>query len=359
MGKKLNYKYVAEYISSFGYKLLSDEYENIHKKIKIECDKGHIFEMSFNNFKKGQRCKKCNKQNKYTYEYIKEIAEKNGYKLLNNKNIDLNMRSFLKLKDSDNKIIEMMLYSFENKFIKNNNKKKVNKNYNNKKYSQEYVEQLIKDRGYQLLNEYKNNKSKLKIKCKRGHIHEIRFDSFVKGSGCKQCMKENMSNNIEDVKIKLSNRGYKLLSKYDRNNKPITLQCDKGHIFSSTYDIIVNNESNCPICNESKGERNIELFLNNYNIKHIRQYKFKECKFFRELPFDFYLPEHNICIEFDGIQHFKIIKHFGGIDSFINRKIRDTIKNIYCENNEIKLLRISYLEINNIEKILKKELNIA
>ena len=88
------------------------------------------------------------------------------------------------------------------------------------------------------------------------------------------------------------------------------------------------------------------------------QYKFDDCKFKYVLPFDFYLPQYNCCIEFDGEQHYKIIKHFGGFDKFVDTKIRDTIKNEYCKNNDIKLIRISYWNFNNIEKILKNELEL-
>ena len=72
------------------------------------------------------------------------------------------------------------------------------------------------------------------------------------------------------------------------------------------------------------------------------------------MPFDFYLPAYNLCIEFDGEQHFKSIKHFGGEKRLSIQKIKDNIKTEYCKNNNIKLLRIPYYDFNNIEKILEK-----
>ena len=74
------------------------------------------------------------------------------------------------------------------------------------------------------------------------------------------------------------------------------------------------------------------------------------------MPFDFYIPSLNVLIEFDGIQHFEILPHWGGIDKLIETKIHDTIKTKYSENNHIKLIRIPYWELNNIEKILNEEL---
>ena len=60
----------------------------------------------------------------------------------------------------------------------------------------------------------------------------------------------------------------------------------------------------------------------------------------------------NSCIEFDGIQHFKPIKQFGGIEAFEATKINDKIKSDYCEENFINLVRIKYDEIDDIWNIL-------
>ena len=76
------------------------------------------------------------------------------------------------------------------------------------------------------------------------------------------------------------------------------------------------------------------------------------------MPFDFYLPDYNLLIEFDGIQHYEIRGHFGGYDGFVDTKIRDTIKNIYCKDNNIDLLRIPYWDYKNIENILVNKLKL-
>ena len=66
--------------------------------------------------------------------------------------------------------------------------------------------------------------------------------------------------------------------------------------------------------------------------------------------FDFYLIDYNICIEYDGLQHYKEIKSWGGNSQFIISKKRDNIKNEFCLNNNIRLIRIKYDE-NIIEKL--------
>lgn len=77
----------------------------------------------------------------------------------------------------------------------------------------------------------------------------------------------------------------------------------------------------------------------------------------RLLPFDFYLTNLNICIEYDGIQHFKPINIFGGLNGFILTKNNDEIKTSYCKENNIKLIRISYNDIKIIKNILNENLN--
>jgi hypothetical protein len=83
--KRLNYEQVKHFIevkSNSGYKLLSKEYIKSSKRLKIQCDKGHIFEMNFNNFQKGKRCPDCYGNRKYVYEEVYNIFKECGCELL-------------------------------------------------------------------------------------------------------------------------------------------------------------------------------------------------------------------------------------------------------------------------------------
>lgn len=104
----------------------------------------------------------------------------------------------------------------------------------------------------------------------------------------------------------------------------------------------------------SKGESKIKSFLDNYNIIYQREKIFKECKNISALPFDFYIPSHNLLIEYDGEQHFGPVDFFGGVDKYREQLINDNIKNVFCENNTygVKLWRISYLQYKDIYDIL-------
>ncbi len=105
----------------------------------------------------------------------------------------------------------------------------------------------------------------------------------------------------------------------------------------------------------SKGELKISNWLLDNNINYIHQHKFNECKSVRKLPFDFYLPDYNLCIEYDGKQHFEPIEWFGGENSLQSNRMRDLIKTEYCINNNVRLIRISYIDdiISKLENSIK------
>ena len=237
--------------------------------------------------------------------------------------------------------------------------------------TEQEIIKIVEDSGYKYLeNEYreKNNRKRrfVHVQCDKGHeSYWTRLDVFKNGHRCEKCKNENYKGKWDKNKIikYVEDNDYIFIDfiKFDKGNSRIKLQCPKGHEYEVTFRKFLEG-IRCPICKESKGERKISEVLNKYNIEYIPQYKFDDCKFKNRLPFDFYLSKYNCCIEFDGLQHEVISgrskdkdKNF---DDFVSTKIRDSIKNIYCRNNNIKLIRIPYKEMNNIENILIKELKL-
>ena len=84
------------------------------------------------------------------------------------------------------------------------------------------------------------------------------------------------------------------------------------------------------------------------------QKSFSDCKNINVLKFDFYLPKYNLCIEYNGIQHYQAIDYFGGEERFKQQQKLDTIKQQWCTENNIKLIIIPYLDFSilNQEYIL-------
>jgi len=213
---------------------------------------------------------------------------------------------------------------------------------------------------------YKNVKTKIHLRCNIDNNEWITiYNDFINGGyGCIKCSQKSkklqidINNNISD-KCKYMN--YELVEPfiYKNNNSKIHLRCLKhnyNYDWYVSYRGFILGDKNCPKCKSSKGEISITKFLQDNNIKYTEEYKFNDCKYKNQLPFDFYLPNYNICIEYDGKQHYQIIEHFGGYKRLNEQRIKDKIKTKYCKNNNIKLIRIPYTEYNNIEKILNKNI---
>jgi len=197
---------------------------------------------------------------------------------------------------------------------------------------------------------------KIKIICKEHGIFEQSVSSHLKGIGCSSCSNNKKIDYNEFIRRSIKMHGNKF--EYDKESftsyrKSISIYCkDHGWFKQIPYDHVLSKFA-CHGCRESYGEIVLSNILDNYNINYIRQYKFNDCINKRRLPFDFYLPDHNICIEFQGMQHFFPIKHFGGIEKFKKQIFNDNIKKEYCEYNNIKLIIIRYDDID-IQKIIEE-----
>lgn len=228
-----------------------------------------------------------------------------------------------------------------------------------RKLTYEFIVNEFEKEGYKVLTDkkdYINTKTKLDVICPDGKFWKVKYNSFQNGQR-KPC--ESLT--YEYVKKYIENEGYELLSnQYINNRTKLLLKCPYcKNKFKVHFNNFKDSKSRCPKCqNNFKGEKEIEKVLNEFNIEFNTQYKFKNCKFKKQLPFDFYLPNYNLLIEYDGIQHFQIKKHFGGYEGFIDTKIRDAIKNIYCKDNNIELLRIPYWDIKNIKNIISNKLKL-
>lgn len=117
---------------------------------------------------------------------------------------------------------------------------------------------------------------------------------------------------------------------------------------------------NCEGLKSSYGELRIKKFLDDSNIRHEREKRFNTCLNSQnnKLPFDFYLMDKNICIEYDGEHHFHVVTKYGGDDFLKKVKEHDKIKTEWCKKNNINLLRIPYNKKSKIFEILRYELSL-
>lgn len=233
---------------------------------------------------------------------------------------------------------------------------------NIKKTHTEYVEELcLVNPNIEVVGTYINSCTKILHKCKiDGYEWFVTpNDIVISGHGCPKCsgvLKPTQQEYID--KVRTINKEIEVVGGYITRDTKILHKCKKcGNEWSITPSHILGGRE-CPKCNGSYGERKIDKYLTEHNIEFIFQHKFPNCKNQQPLPFDFYLPTYNACIEYDGIQHFEPVEIFGGTEAFEYTKNNDAIKNQYCKDNKITLLRIKYdkdifLVLDNFFKNIK------
>lgn len=210
-----------------------------------------------------------------------------------------------------------------------------------------FIERAILRHGnkydYSLLN-YKSYEEKVKIICPIHGAFEQTPHSHLNGSSCQRCGNVNSKTLNEIIflsKLKHDNKYDYSKSEYINAKTKLKIICPKHGEFEQLHNHHILGQG-CPICKESKGEKAIRVFLSKIGLNYIKQKKFNGCKDIRPLPFDFYLSDLNLCIEYDGEQHFKPVKRFGGVTGFEMIQKRDRIKTKFCFDNNINLIRISY-----------------
>jgi len=204
--------------------------------------------------------------------------------------------------------------------------------------------------------EYKNSYTPVTITCLKHGDFEQKISELLLGRGCKKCRLDNkqfMNSHmfIDAAHIVHNNRYDYSKVIYTGTHKGVNIICPEHGVFIQTPNNHLRNRG-CPICKNSYGESFIDNFLVKNNILFERQKRFNECVYIKPLKFDFYLPDYNLCIEYNGRQHYEPVQIFGGDVGLGKTKIRDNIKINFCESNNIKLLIIKYDE--DIESVISR-----
>ena len=282
-------------------------------------------------------------------EFLNRARNTHGYKY---KYIDISdkiiLKDNIKIKFGDNIYTQNVNKHLSGKCPEKNTPKKT---------TQEFVEESKKIWGERFSyneTEYFGALKKVKLfDKKRGVFIEQTASLHLQGFEAKSLDQEEF---IEKSKL-ISDFIYSYEScTYTNTTTKIKLNCPKHGDFQVKPIEHILYGLKCKKCDESISTKKIKSILKKNNLNFIQQHKFEECKNKHQLPFDFYIPSKRTCIEFDGIQHFQPIEHFGGIKAYEQLKQNDKIKNDYCEENYINLIRIRYDQIDKIEEILRRNL---
>jgi hypothetical protein len=381
MTKKLIYEEVKSFIeieSNSGCKLLTtrEKYKTTKENLLIKCKCGNEFEVSFMRFKgkNKKQCNDCSKilvniNRKFSYDEVKKYIDDLGYELLNNEYQDI--RSRITVKDKEGyyytpSLNNLIRYKSSSKFHKTN------------PYTLQNIKLWCKlnNKPFKLMSEqWERNSKNLKWKCLKdncGEIFEASWNNIQSGKGCSFCSGHQvcLSNCLATKNPELISEWHSVkngeLTPYDVTcgcNKDIWWQCERGHEWPA---IICNrsNGKNCPKCSDSNANNKLINFCIINNLIYLPEYRTNKCKDKHPLPFDMaiFYKENIYLIEADGQQHFRPV-NFGGIsneralENFKIIQYHDEIKNKYCKNNNISLLRIPYWDFKNIEDILDNYLN--
>lgn len=350
--------------------IINLKYQNCYSKGTFKCNKcKKIFKQTVRNLLKGFGCYRCSEKRGEVrdtedfiwkakkvqgniYDYSKSIYKNCKTKLviICKKHGEFLQKPYHHLQGSGcpkckNIVISNKLKSNTTKFIE-----KANKIHNNK-YNYDQVN-------------YINSSEKIIIICeKHGRFLQIP-SGHLQGKGCPKCKNIIISNKLKlNTKefIKRANKIHNHIYDYSKvtyigNTNKVIIICKKHGEFLQTPGSHLNGHG-CPKCKSSKGEKEVRRVLKKYGIKFKEQYRIKECRDKRPLPFDFYIPKYNLCIEYDGELHYqKWHKSNTSQLKLEKTQYHDKIKTDYCKQNNIKLLRIPYWEKDNIETIICEEL---
>lgn len=200
-----------------------------------------------------------------------------------------------------------------------------------------------------------NGKMQWKCRCKCGNITYVHSANLKNGSvkscGCLSQLKEDLTG---------QRFGKLTVISFDTSSHKWICQCDCGNIIKvMAFNLKSHGTQSCGCSHFSLGENKIKNILDKYHIKYEEQKSFETCRFKDTnalARFDFYLPNQNIIIEYDGEQHFHSIEFFGGEQNFQKTQSHDSYKNQWCKDNNIQMIRIPFYEMNYERIILQNVL---
>ena len=215
-----------------------------------------------------------------------------------------------------------------------------------------------------ILSPYKNVRSRIIVQCIicGNKWHSIPLYLY-KGYGCSICgrIKKGLMSRKNDIEFKkevelIHGDKIKIIGNYIISKNRIQVECNScGHKWEPvSTKLIGKHHRGCPNCYSSKGENKIKGILQKNNINFLQEFTFKNLKGKnnRLLRFDFAILDNNFnllhLLEYDGIHHYKSLNFNGGEKTLLKRQKYDTLKDTYCRNNKIKIIRIPFWNYNKM-----------
>lgn len=377
---KLTEKEIVDKLQNLDLKLFNQKYTIIKNKYVLIDSNGYKFYKQLDNLLyRGNKPKIIAKDNPFCIENLQHFYD------LNNSNTQVLSKFYngspieIKCGKCGNVFQEKQIHRIikNNKIYCQNCLKKLSKlgslEYR-KKIKYKDVESEFQNKGYQLVDRiYKNCDTKMICKDEENYLYVSSYRNIKSNLSLPKFSVSNPFT-IKNIKnyITRNDLSCKILTKdYIDSEHKMSFKCNCGNDFQTSLIGFLAEKNTCDKCGKSisRNEEKIENLLNNKNIKYIKEYTFNDCLYKHKLRFDFALFKKDklfLLVEVDGEQHFKPCT-FGGISKEQANKnyeeliIRDTIKDEYAKNNNIKLLRLPYYSFKNgdYKEILEKELKLS
>ena len=362
-------KLIQDYCALVGVEFLSEKYRRSTDVYKFKCSCGNIFNRRWTTFyvDNAIKCNECVGFTRWDIDKVRLEVEKHGLSLMSTEYKSYH-HDKLKIKCSCGNIYEQTFAQFlHSKY------QCCDECIGYVQWDIDRVREKSKELGMELLStKYVNTTTLMKFKCECGSIFHRKWANvlYAGATTCYECQGRTNWDVDKCTEYAKSHTTAEFLStEYDNMFSIYEFKCECGEHFKRSWKNFVDaNQHVCLVCANAKshGERRISKYLDDNNIEYFEEYTIDDMRSSNAggmLRFDFYLPEYNIAIEFDGEQHYRPVQ-FGGMsleraeEEFIKTQERDKSKNQYCKDNNILLHRIPYHQLNNIESILKTIVNL-
>lgn len=237
------------------------------------------------------------------------------------------------------------------------------------KTQEQFAEEVanLTDNEYIVVGEYTGATNKVSVQHRIcGNSWRVSPNSFLsRGTRCPTCVRsmtaQEQRHSTEQFIKKLEERfpkEYTVLSEYTGSKKKVLVRHNRcGNEWEIKASHLLHHNM-CPRCKSSRGEALIRKYLTNMGLEFTEQQTFPNLELKKPLSYDFYIPSQQLLIEYQGIQHYEPIAHFGGAERFKLQQESDKRKRKYANEHGLLLVEVPY-SLDTIEKVsayLEKEI---
>ena len=358
---------VRDIFTARGYNLLSEEYHSNKEYLIFEKD-GYYYYNTLNGFTKTDNPKKWSIRNPYSLQNLQKYLNEQGATcVVLSQEYDYNcVRLKCECGNEYEVDISNLLRTKQYKCPSCGRKSMASKHRKDELYFEELDKYKLK---FVDENEYKGVKNHYYFITKDGYYTKTNLYNLAKGADFRRFIfdphNKFIKENIDHFAELQKTRSVFVSAEFKGSKTRYKFKCECGEEFYHTWRTFkIDTDLRCPKCRKSIStiELKVKVWLDENAIEYETQKTFAGCGKKRLFRFDFYLPVQNKLIEVDGEQHFKPV-YFGNKktspekiqENFLKGQERDKVKNKFCEDNHIPLLRISYTDFNEgkYKEILK------